>query len=480
MDVRLRPLPIGEEEFDRLMQEVGPFETSPSLAVALSGGPDSLALALLLDRWVKKNSGALFAVTVDHGLRSESAEESQTVAGWMQELSIQHAILKWTGEKPFTHLQEKARKARHTLLERYCQDHQIQHLFFAHHREDQRETFLLRFLQKSGVDGLCSMFSLSEGPFVRKLRPLLKIPKARLYATLEDFEHPFLEDPSNENFKFRRVQLRAQKDNFEALGMSTDVIESMIEKSSWVRESLEKETIKALFEIVSVSELGYATLDLKKFRTCSFEIARRVLERVVLLIGGKSYGPRWESLIPLVKRLQKDAQSSLVKTLNGVLLKKRHDILFLLKESNNFQKTSLPAEIDDNANQEGFMIWGGRFLIEILQSDAQKFPQKFPQKFQGRFLQSVGKKGVLFLKHQGILTEERRIVDKRVPQEIYDDILATLPALWENDDLLSVPHLDWGLLFWQESRLKVSKIHFFPKNSLAPSLIHVNFMENNF
>ncbi len=480
MDVHRRPLPIGEEEFDRLMQGLRPFESSPSLAIALSGGPDSLALALLLNRWVKKNSGTLFAVTVDHGLRSESAKESQTVAGWMQKRSIQHAILKWAGEKPLTHLQEKARKARHTLLERYCQDHQIQHLFFAHHREDQVETFLLRFLQKSGVDGLSAMSSLSEGPFVRKLRPLLKIPKERIYATLEDFEQPFLEDPSNENFKFRRVQLRAQKEGFEALGMSGDVIESIIEKSSWVRESLEKETIKALFEIVSVSKLGYATLDLKKFRTCSFEIARRVLERVVLMIGGKSYGPRWESLIPLVKLLQKAAQSSLVKTLNGVLLKKKHDILFLLKEPDNLQKINLLAEIDADAKVEGFMIWKGRFLIEILQSDDQKIPKKIPKKIQGRSLQPLGKKGVLFLKHQGILTEERRIVDKKVPQGVYDDILATLPALWENDDLLSVPHLDWGLLFWQESRLKVSKIHFFPKNSLSPSLIHVNFMENNF
>ncbi len=473
MDVLLRSRPIGAEEFNHLMRAVGPFEPHPFLAIALSGGPDSLALALLLKRWTEENSGTLFAVTVDHGLRSESAEEAHCVSRWMEACLISHTILKWQGQKPSTHLQEKARKARHSLLEDYCRQQKIQHLFFAHHQEDQAETFLARFLHKSGIDGLSAMVSLQEGPFVRKLRPLLKIPKSRLYATLEAFQQPFLTDPSNKNLNFCRVQLRAQKEDFEALGISTSVIESSIEKNSWVRESLEKETIRALFQGVSVSELGYASLDLKKFRRFSFEIARRVLERTILLVGGKPYGPRSESLIPLVKLFQFFSQDSVVKTLNQTLLKKKQDTLFVIRETAANKKMNLnDKEIFEISQNQDFFVWEDRFLIEVEQERIKSFRE--------RSLGPLGKKGVLFLKHQEVLTEDRRLMDKKMPQEVYDDILASLPALWKNEKLLSVPHLNWGMLFWQESGLKVLKPCFFPKNSLAPPLIHINFMENNF
>ncbi|MBS0185596.1 MAG: tRNA lysidine(34) synthetase TilS [Proteobacteria bacterium] len=470
MDVRLKPLSIKEAEFERLMEKVGPFESSPSFAIALSGGVDSLALALLLKRWIKKNSGVLFSLTVDHGLRPEASQEAQQVSQWMKQHSIPHTILQWRGPKPKTHLQEKARLMRHELLESYCRDNKIQHLFFAHHQADQQETFLLRFLQKSGIDGLSGMAFVRETPFVRKLRPLLKISKERFYVTLEEFQQPFIKDPSNQNLKFRRVQLREQKEDFDALGISGDVIETLIEKSSWVREALEKETIKALFEAVFVSELGYASLDLKKFRTFSFEIARRVLERIIFMIGGKPYAARSASLLPLVKLFQTNSPESFIKTLNSVLLKKKHDILFVMKEPCRSSEKYSFSKIKELSNNQGFFVWEDRFLVKI----------KDISLLGNRFLKPLGKKGILFLKKEGFLTKERKSDNNDLPLDIHDTILETLPSLWENEKLLSVPHLGWGMLFWQESGLESLKNSFFPKNSLAPFPIHVNFMENNF
>src|SRR5205814_1974198 len=107
---------------------IGGFEVRPLVAVAVSGGPDSLALVLLADRWARAQDGRAWAVTVDHGLRPESAAEARTVAGWLAARAIPHEILSWEGVKPASGIQAAAREARYYLVAAWCRNHGVLHL----------------------------------------------------------------------------------------------------------------------------------------------------------------------------------------------------------------------------------------------------------------------------------------------------------------------------------------------------------------
>src|SRR5262245_21437394 len=169
--------PLTEAEFAALMRPLGPFEAQPRLAVAVSGGSDSLALTLLLHDWARRQRGVLTALTVDHGLRPEAAAEARQVARWLRARGIRHRVLTWrpAGEARRGGLQAAARAARYRLLGAWCRANGVLHLALAHHREDQAETLLLRLARGSGLDGLAAMAAVSEREGVRLIRPLLAV-----------------------------------------------------------------------------------------------------------------------------------------------------------------------------------------------------------------------------------------------------------------------------------------------------------------
>ena len=151
-----KPSPLTSDEFHNLMVALNMGDIK-HIAVAVSGGGDSMALCLLLKEWCTTQGVNLTALTVDHGLRVDSRTEAEQVSRWMMEASISHHILSWAGEKPTTNIQDEARKARYQLMGKWCAQNNIAHLCLAHHQDDQAETFLLRLFRGSGVDGLCAM-----------------------------------------------------------------------------------------------------------------------------------------------------------------------------------------------------------------------------------------------------------------------------------------------------------------------------------
>ena len=168
------------------MAPFAPFEQHPLLAVAVSGGADSLALCLLADRWARARGGAVAALTVDHGLRPAAAAEAQRVAAWLAPLGIAHRTLVWRPAPGTRNLQAAARDARYGLLEAWCRTAGCLHLLTAHHREDQAETFLLRLARGSGLDGLAAIAGVRETAHCRVLRPLLAVPRERLVAGMRE------------------------------------------------------------------------------------------------------------------------------------------------------------------------------------------------------------------------------------------------------------------------------------------------------
>ncbi|MEE8213792.1 MAG: tRNA lysidine(34) synthetase TilS, partial [Alphaproteobacteria bacterium] len=176
--------PLSDDAFERMMDGLGPFEARPHVAVAVSGGADSLCLTVLANRWAERRGGDITALTVDHGLRPEAGEETRRLGLWLDALSIDHRVLPWTGPKPLTGVQAAARRARYDLMNSWCREAGVLHLLLAHTRDDQAETLLLRLTAGSGADGLAAMSAIRETPDVRLLRPFLEVPKTVLVATL--------------------------------------------------------------------------------------------------------------------------------------------------------------------------------------------------------------------------------------------------------------------------------------------------------
>lgn len=179
-----------------------------ALAVAVSGGSDSVALLCLLKEYATEQRITLTALTVDHGLRKEAAAEAAQVAAWCKALHVPHHILRGTGESLHNNTQTHARNLRYGLMLEWCIAHNVPVLALAHHQDDQAETVLMRLVRGSGVDGLSAMRPLRTERGVQLLRPLLAHSKADLREYLRSIGQVWLEDPSNQNMDYTRNRLR--------------------------------------------------------------------------------------------------------------------------------------------------------------------------------------------------------------------------------------------------------------------------------
>lgn len=200
--------PISANEAKSLFAD---WKAAPALVLAVSGGPNSIALMWLAARWRRSltRGPRLIAITVDHGLRPEAAREARNVKRLARSLDLPHRTLRWTGAKPKTGLPAAAREARYRLLAKAARASGATHILTAHTRDDQAETLLMRMLRGSGIAGLAAMARESEREGVWLARPLLDIPKSRLVATLDKAKIAFADDPTNRDMSFTRPRLRA-------------------------------------------------------------------------------------------------------------------------------------------------------------------------------------------------------------------------------------------------------------------------------
>jgi tRNA(Ile)-lysidine synthase len=200
--------PISSSDAKRLFAD---WKAAPAIVLAVSGGPDSIAMMWLAARWrrVLKRGPQLLAVTIDHGLRPEAAREAREVKRLAKTLDLPHRTLRWSGAKPKTGVPAAARDARYRLLAKAARAVSATHVLTAHTQDDQAETLLMRMSRGSGIAGLAAMARQSQRDGVVLARPLLHIPKARLVATLKKAKIGFADDPTNRDTNFTRPRLRA-------------------------------------------------------------------------------------------------------------------------------------------------------------------------------------------------------------------------------------------------------------------------------
>jgi tRNA(Ile)-lysidine synthase len=199
--------PISAQHAKRLFAD---WKRVPAIVLAVSGGPDSIALMWLAARWRRAlaRGPRLIAVTVDHGLRPEAAAEAREVKRLARSLDLPHRTLRWTGAKPKTGLPAAARAARYRLLAQAARASGATHVLTAHTRDDQAETLLMRMFRGSGIAGLAAMARESERDGLLLARPFLNVSKSQLIATLRKAKIDFADDPTNRDTSFTRPRLR--------------------------------------------------------------------------------------------------------------------------------------------------------------------------------------------------------------------------------------------------------------------------------
>jgi tRNA(Ile)-lysidine synthase len=312
------------------------------IAIAVSGGPDSMALCILTARWLQQQqqvkglshsvieeaavgmmmpllSNHVVGMVVDHGLRPESAMEALSVQHWLARLGMECQVLKcnWVEGVPTSgHLQEAARNARYNLMEQACRRHSIRILLMAHHADDQAELFMMRMARGSGVIGLAGMAFISS-IFPRKplldgtcdlllIRPLLDLTKHDLYRVCEEAGQEWIEDPTNRKQIFARNCIRQalEEPPFDELRVQ---IQRLIAACRKTRALLDKERDKLLQDIVSVSQdFAFATINLGRMSSshASDALLGRVLVAVLQFIAQREKPPRGRALQKLMDRIQ--------------------------------------------------------------------------------------------------------------------------------------------------------------------------------
>lgn len=274
------------------------LESSPTLAVAVSGGADSLCLLLLADAWAKKRNGRAVALTVDHRMRKESTAEALQVNHWCQQRDIEHHTLTLS-EPPEN--QSDARDARYARLTDWCNQNHVLHLLTAHHQDDQAETFFFRLARGSFLEGLASIPAVSTLDGVRLLRPLLGYPKSALETHLRASGQPWIEDPSNASLKYTRNVIRTHLSHTPDISAKTANLAARV---AHIRHQLDHTLASDMVRTVDLFP-GYALLKQAPFLEQPENQGLKILQALVQSLGNKPAQPRTEKLQRLYDELSR-------------------------------------------------------------------------------------------------------------------------------------------------------------------------------
>jgi len=284
-----RAAPVSPAEAASLFADLAHH---PRIVLAVSGGPDSTALAVLAARWRGglSHGPRLHAVTVDHRLRAGSGDEAKAVKRLARKLGIAHCTAAWTGRKPRAGLQEAARTARYALLAAAAHKTGAPCIVTAHTLDDQAETVLFRLARGSGPSGLGGMARVAPVPGCADLvlvRPFLGIAKARLVATLQVAGIAFAEDPSNADPRFTRSRYRRIMPWLAAEGLDAGRLALLARRTRRADAAIEA-AVDAALPLVSLTHWSNSRpiiLDRAGFAKLPTEVALRLLGRAIATTG---------------------------------------------------------------------------------------------------------------------------------------------------------------------------------------------------
>jgi tRNA(Ile)-lysidine synthase len=434
---RAPPLTLDElrSDFERLL--IGP------LALAVSGGPDSMALMHLVAAWAaeagvadrqRMGSVPLFVLTVDHKLRPQSAEEAVWVKGEAARLGLPHETLIWDGPKPSSAVQAAARAARYGLiddfLERELREGRVpskRRIVVAHHEDDQAETVLMRLARGSGLDGLSGMrdeehmASTDGAGGCTIVRPLLRTSKARLMATLEAAGRAWKDDPGNRASEFERVRVRQALETLRGLGIGSAEIGRSAWRLSRARRAVLAGTEAAAFRAVKLHRGLFAEIDAAHLTELPDEYVVRILAHLLRVFGGSAPPARLSQIEQLAARIISAADAATdqfrAETLGGCRIAR--DGAGRIRIWREWGRDGLPTlELQPGAPQ----IWDRRFSVALGAGETETVE-----------VRALGPDNIAWLGEAGGLAELELL-------QAPSDAVCTLPSFWRGGRLVAVPY----------------------------------------
>lgn len=417
----------------------------PKLAVAVSGGADSMSLLYLTHKWALKQDIEIVALTVNHNLRPESLNEAMLIHSWLKQDNIKHHILTWSRDQDvLNNIQAKAREARYKLLSDWCLEHNFTNLLIGHHLNDQIETFFQRLFRGSGIDGLSCMDFVSNYNKINLYRPLLNIKKKELEDYLKFLGKDWVQDPSNQNIKFSRTIIRKilNSDILNKVTPNKNIFEKRIMQTikhmQSARDFINLELSKHIKDIVKVEESGYAIIALNKLQNLHQEISKRILIKVLSIVGGKIYKPRLEGLVRITDLIFDNKINQKTMTLNGCQIIIDNDNLLILRE---IDRTLISQTIDLKKNNT--IYWDNKFIID--------FNQEIKKQFQ-----------IITIEQMGVQNWQKFVNEYQSFKEINlkKNIIFSFLVIKVLDNIIAIPHIN----YYRFEQLKtLISIKFDPK-----------------
>ena len=304
-----------------------PLEKARGILVGLSGGPDSVAALALLSQW--HDHPPIFAATFDHGFRAESRAEAQQCASLCAQLDIPHVILNWEGDKPATRIQEEARMARYAALIAHAKQIGADHLVTAHHADDQMETILFRLMRGSSIGGLAGMRAQLARDGITHARPFLGWRKSELITICEAQRLNYIRDPSNDDPRFARTQMRRLTGLLEEAGLGPETFARLATRAARAEAALTEGTRQLRSEALLRQTDETIELDAKRLKNAPAELVLRLLMAEIGRIGQM---PRLEQAEALAADFSTawTANTPWRATLGGTLIDLRSDSVLVI------------------------------------------------------------------------------------------------------------------------------------------------------
>jgi tRNA(Ile)-lysidine synthase len=345
------------------------FETQKA-ALAVSGGPDSMALLHLAALFAKgqEQEIELTVLTVDHGLRAAAADEAKMVEQAAKALGLDCYVLRPTDFDPQSRIQQSAREVRYQLMQQKMQELGLSQLFTAHHLDDQAETFFMRLARGSGLTGLGAMGRNSVGFGLDIVRPFLDLPKSDLvgFAQIEGIQ--YVQDPSNDDEKFERVRWRQALNGLQRIGLQAKNIALSARRLRRADAALSRIVETAYGERFFIDPFGCVLFDHAVLVAEPAEISIRLLARALDDAGGASPAPELAKIEALYDVLSMGKLHLRGQTLGGCGIRGHGDLIQVFREVGRLDDQTVTLSPGEELN------WDQRFRI-LLAADASDVVQ---------------------------------------------------------------------------------------------------------
>ena len=330
------------DAFGATLSNIWPKGHKSHLLLAVSGGGDSMAMLHLASCWARKNNFDCSVITIDHGLRDESAAEAEFVSSVAGGLGLSHQTVKWSGWDGRGNTQMQAREGRYKLIEKHRGERSV--ILTAHTLEDQAETFLLRLKRGSGVDGLASMlpkrYVASQKSGYWLLRPFLDVSREALRSFLRAEDHKWVEDPSNDDESYERIEIRKSMGELTNIGITQNILAKTASHLARARSALESQVNDFAGSAVT-KDHGDLLIDRHGFVMLHKEIQYRLFSKALNWVASQTYKPRFGSL----ERALENVLSGRAQTLHGCFIYTKKAHIRITREFNAIADTRVSFDL---------------------------------------------------------------------------------------------------------------------------------------